>query len=182
MANPMGRRRQTRLDLPPRMHFKAGTYYYVTTTKPRKWISLGKDIHDARSKWATIEAGASSADSFVALLDEWLSSEAHSELAPNTQKQYKSVARQLRITFKDFSVQQIQPKHIAMWQDSHPSKVNANTGKSIISNVMTVAVRRGMINRNPASEVEALNIKRRKRYITDEEFLALRKIVWEPGK
>ncbi len=61
-----------------------------------------------------------------------------------------------------------------MWQDCHPSKVNANTGKSIITTVLNIAVRRGMINRNPAKEVENLTIKRRKRYITDDEFLKIR--------
>jgi len=57
MTSTMGRRRQSNLDLPPRMHLKSGTYYYVTTDKPRKWISLGKDLNEARRKWADIEAG-----------------------------------------------------------------------------------------------------------------------------
>lgn len=174
MISTMGRRRQFNLDLPPRMHLKSGTYYYVTTDKPRKWISLGKDLNEARRKWADIEAGPVSSDAFNALLDEWMTSEAFIDLAPNTQKQYRSVARQLRTTFEGFSVQKIEPKHVAMWQDCHPSKVNANTGKSIITTVLNIAVRRGLINRNPAKEVENLTIKRRKRYITDEEFLKIR--------
>lgn len=174
MAKIMGRRRQSKFDLPPRMHEKSGTYYYVTTTKPRKWTSLGKDLNEARRKWAEIEAGPAAGNSFNALLDEWIASEAFSDLSANTQKQYRSVARQLRTTFDGFSVEQIEPKHIALWQDSHPSKVNANTGKSILTNVLNIAVRRGMINRNPAKEVENLTIKRRKRYITDEEFLKIR--------
>lgn len=174
MTSTMGRRRQSNLDLPPRMHLKSGTYYYVTTDKPRKWISLGKDLNEARRKWADIEAGPVASDVFNALLDEWLASEAFIDLAPNTQKQYRSVARQLRTTFEGFAVQQIEPKHVAMWQDFHPSKVNANTGKSIITTVLNIAVRRGMINRNPAKEVENLTIKRRKRYITDDEFLKIR--------
>jgi integrase len=156
------------------MHLKSGTYYYVTTTKPRKWISLGKDLNEARAKWASLEAGPVCADTLSVLIDEWMTGEAFSELSPNTQKQYKSVSRQLKTTFDGFTVQQIEPKHIAMWQDSHPSKVNANTGKSILTNVLNVAVRRGMINRNPAKEVENLTIKRRGRYITDEEFLRIR--------
>ena len=35
-------------------------------------------------------------------------------------------------------------------------------------------VRRGLIDRNPAGEVENLTIQRRKRYLTDEEFIAIR--------
>ena len=62
MTSTMGRRRQSNLDLPPRMHLKSGTYYYVTTDKPRKWISLGKDLNDARRKWADIEEAFSRDD------------------------------------------------------------------------------------------------------------------------
>ena len=51
----MGRRRQTNLDLPPRMQVKAGTYYYVTSGQPRKWINLGRDKAAARRKWAELE-------------------------------------------------------------------------------------------------------------------------------
>lgn len=170
----MGRRRQSNLDLPPRMHLKSGTYYYVTTDKPRKWISLGKDLNDARKKWAEIEAGPISRDSFNVLLDQWLLSEAFLNLAANTQKAYKSISKQLKITFEEFSVQQIEPHHIAAWQDAHHSKVVANTGKSILTNVLNVAVRRGLINRNPAKEVENLSVKRRSRYITHEEYLKIR--------
>ncbi|WP_408646992.1 hypothetical protein [Trinickia dabaoshanensis] len=37
----MGRRRQTNLDLPPRMHLKGGRYYHVGTSLPRQWTPLG---------------------------------------------------------------------------------------------------------------------------------------------
>jgi len=50
----------------------------------------------------------------------------------------------------------------------------ANTGKSILSNVLAIAVRRGLIERNPAREVDNLTVKRRTRYLTDEEYLAIR--------
>lgn len=174
MADHMGRKRQSNFGLPPRMHLKSGTYYYVANTVPRKWVSLGKDRIEANRKWAELEAGPVASDLFVTLIDEWLESEAFTELAPNTRKQYKSVAKQIKSVFADFSVKQIEPHHIAAWQDGHNSKVNANTGKSIITNVLNVAVRRGMIKWNPAKEVENITIKRRKRYITHEEYIAIR--------
>lgn len=175
MKSTMGRRRQNNLDLPPRMHLKSGTFYYVTTDLPRKWISLGRDINEARKKWADIEAGDQTSVSLEYMLDEWMAGEAFEKLAPNTKKQYKSVIKQLKAAFSDFeSVADIRPHHVAQWQDDHHSKVNANTGKSILSNVFKVAIRKGLIDRNPATEVDNLTIERRKRYITDEEYLAIR--------
>lgn len=170
----MGRRRQTLLNLPPRMHLKSGTYYYVTTTKPRKWISLGKDIDEARRKWADIEAGPSNKNTLACLIDEWMESPSFAELAFNTRKVYKSASKQLKAVFAEFSVSDIKPHHVAKWQDDHGSKVMANTGKSILTTVLNIAIRRGMIERNPAKEVENITVKRRKRYITDEEFIAIR--------
>ena len=174
MTNTMGRRRRSNLDLPPRMHLKAETYYYVTTDKPRKWIRLSKDLDEARRLWADLEAGPESKNTLAALIDEWMAGEAFEALSFNTRKVYKSAAKQLKAVFAEFSVTDIKPHHVAQWQDGHTSKVMANTGKSILTTVLNIAIRRGMIERNPAKEVENITVQRRKRYITDEEYIAIR--------
>lgn len=175
MKSTMGRRRQSNLDLPPRMHQKSGTFYHVSTTNPRKWTNLGKDLNDARRQWADLESDDNTEVTLAALLDDWMRSDAFTKLSDNTKKQYKSVAKQLRATFQGFaSVAEIKPHHVAGWQDGHPSKVNANTGKSILTTILNLAIRRGIIDRNPAKEVENLTVARRKRYITDEEYLSIR--------
>jgi len=175
MPPTMGRRRQTNTTLPPRMHEKSGTYYYVTSTIPRKWIKLGKDLAAAKKKWAEYECGEQTGVSLSDLIEEWAGSDVFKELSENTQRQYNSVIKQLKAVFAEFStVSDIKPHHIAAWQDSHKSRVNANTGKSILSTVLRIAVRRGLIDRNPAGEVENLTVQRRKRYLTDEEFIAIR--------
>lgn len=174
MKSPMGRRRQSLLNLPPRMHLKSGTYYYVTTTLPRKWTSLGKDLDTARRKWADIEAGVTGEHTLSAYIDQWMDTQAYNDLSPNTQKMYRSVSKQLRSVFEGFNVQDIKPHHVAAWQDNHPSKVSANTGKSIIKSVLALAIRHGVIDRNPTTEISAVKTSRRKRYITDEEYIAIR--------
>lgn len=174
MPRTMGRRRTSNLDLPPRMHLKSGTFYYVTTTLPRKWISLGKDFNEARKKWAQHEAGTDVSDRLSTLLDQWVDGEAFGELSANTQKMYRSVIRQLKIAFDDMTVSEIKPKHVAQWLDEHGSKVMANTGKSVLTTVLSLAVRRGLIEHNPARDVDNIPVKRRKRYITDTEYLSIR--------
>ena len=157
------------------MHLKSGTFYYVTTTLPRKWISLGKDIVAARRKWAELERGDSCSASLSSLIDEWIETEAYTALSLNTRRVYKSAIKQLKAVFEEFpTVADIKPHHVAAWLDAHDSKVMANTGKSILSNVLAIAVRRGLIERNPAREVDNLTVKRRTRYLTDEEYLAIR--------
>lgn len=174
MKSSMGRRRQSLLNLPPRMHLKSGTYYYVTTTLPRKWKSLGKDLDTARRKWADIEAGVTGEHTLSSYIDRWMETRDYLALSQNTQKQYRSVAKQLRDVFSGFNVQDIRPHHIAAWQDNHHSPVNANTGKSIIKSVLALAIRHGAIDRNPTSEVKAVKTERRTRYITDKEYIAIR--------
>lgn len=175
MPPTMGRRRQSNLDLPPRMHVKSGTFYYVSTTLPRIWTSLGKDRGEALRRWAEIESKDNNSVTLAFLIDEWMHSDSFAKLADNTRKQYNSVAKQLKDCFAEFqSVADIKPQHVAQWQDDHKSKVNANTGKSILTTVLNIAIRRGIIDRNPAKEVENLTVARRKRYITDEEFISIR--------
>lgn len=175
MSN-MGRRRTSNLDLPPRMHLRSGTYYHVTTTTEKRiWTNLGKEKSSALRKWAEIEAGDNCENSLASLIDEWVETEAFTSLSENTRKMYRSVIKQLKESFADIpSVVDIRPQHIAMWQDSHRSKVMANIGKSVLTTILNIAVRRGLIERNPAKEIENISVKRRKRYITDDEYLAIR--------
>lgn len=177
MATTMGRRRQSNHDLPPRMHIKSETYYFVTTTIPRKWIKLGKDKAEALRQWAEIMARetADTSASLASLIDGWMETDDYKWLSYNTQKIYRSVIKQLKATFEGFvTVADIRPHHVAAWQDGHHSKVMANTGKSILTTVLNLAIRRGIIDRNPAKEVENITVQRRKRYITDDEYRAIR--------
>lgn len=170
----MGRRRQTHLDLPPRMHLKDGCYYYVTSTLPRKWIKLHKELPKARILWAQLENGESgSSDLFVARLDQYLVSPKFLGLAEKTRKQYECVAIKLRAFFKGARLGVITPAHIAMWMDNYPSQIQANTGKSIISEVFKIAVRHGVVKCNPCMEISYHPIKGRDRLISDQEYRAI---------
>lgn len=170
----MGRRRQTRLDLPPRMHLKGGTYYYVTSTIPRKWIKLHSDIAKARMLWAQVENGTASAgNGFSDVMDAWMLTDGYTKLSPSTKHTYNTMIRQLRETF-DCPIETIRPVHIAQMLDAHPSKAQANIGRVIMSNVFDYAVRRGIVEFNPAREIKKHTIEGRTRHLTDDEFFAIR--------
>lgn len=174
MISPMGRKRQANFSLPPRMHLKSGTYYYVTNDKPRKWISLGKELGKAKVEWARLESATTSADSISVLIDDWLSTDDFAARPASTKKVYVSVSKQLKAVFGDTTVQDITPGLIAQWMDNHASKTQANMGKSVLSSVMKIAVRHGKINYNPCQEISIHRIEGRKRYITDDEYLRIR--------
>ena len=167
----MGRRRQSNLTLPPRMHFKGGCYYYVTSIIPRKWIKLHPELSKARILWAQLENGeARCSNLFSARLDEYLVSQKFLKLADNTRRQYESVSVKLREFFKGATLGVITPAHIAQWLDNYPSPIQANTGKAVISNVFQIAVRHGVVNRNPCKEIAYNSISGRDRLISDDEY------------
>lgn len=171
----MGRRRQTNLDLPPRMQFKHGAYYYVTSTPPRKWIKLHADKAKARVLWAEMEnQGIDTSPTVAEMIDRWLAGPAAKDRAASTMRAYEGVAKQLREFFDGGRINEITPAHIAQWLDNHHSKAMANMGKAVLNNVFNAAVRQGLVNLNPCREVKDLSTKARDRYITDAEFMAIR--------
>lgn len=170
----MGRKRQGNFDLPPRMHFKDGSYYHVSSMRPRKWTKLHKELPKARILWATIENGeGNSSTLFNTRLDEYLVSKKFLALADTTRAQYEGLAIKLKEFFRGATVEAITPAHIALWMDNYPSEIQANTGKSIISNVFRIAVRHGLVNHNPCLEIQKHHIEGRDRYITDQEYRAI---------
>jgi len=170
----VGRKRQSDHSLPPRMHFKDGSYYHVASTKPRKWTKLHRELSKARILWAQIENGETGdSGMFNTRLDEYLVSKKFLALSDKTRQQYENLAIKIREFFKGATISAITPAHIALWMDNYPSEVQANTGKSIISNVFKVAVRQGVVNRNPCTEIPYHNIEGRDRYITDNEYRSI---------
>ena len=171
----MGRRRQSNFALPPKMHLKSGCYYYVTSGKPRKWIRLHEDLAKARVLWAQLEGGGGTVSNlFTVHLDEYLASEKFAKLAKATRRQYENVAIRLREVFKGATLGVITPSHVALWLDKHPSAIQANTGKAIMSNVFDIAVRYGVVDRNPCREISYLRVKSRDRVVTPAEYESMR--------
>ena len=156
------------------MHLKDGIYYHVASTKKRTWTKLHTDLAKARILWAQIENGSGgSGNTFAAALDGYLVSTKFNELAEKTRRQYEHVAGELRAFFENATLNIITPVHVAMWMDNHRSKIQANTGKAIISNIFETAVRHGMANGNPAKLIKYHRITGRDRLITDPEYRAI---------
>jgi integrase len=168
----MGRNRTKDFSLPPRMYRKGNAFYYVTPD--RKWIPLGTDLPMAKVKWANLE-GSSPSGTFTALADKYLS-ECLSTLAVNTQKNYTYHSKPLVQAFGKMRLDQIKPHHVAGYLDAHDSKAAANIQIGIMSTMLERAMRWGWIDKNVCKGVRRNAMKKRDRYITDDEFIAIRSV------
>lgn len=179
----MGRRRKSNFNLPPRMYLKHGAYYYVS--RENKWTRLSEDKALAFAKWAEIEGEtprASGSDrpikgSMAALIEKYMI-----EIAPKKAKATYTgnlmEAKNLNEVFGNMLVLEVRPTHIAKYLDIRGVKapIRANREISLLSHIFSYAMRWGEIDRNPCLGVAKHPEKGRDRYITDQEFEAVKKI------
>lgn len=179
----MGRRRKSNFSLPPRLYLKHGAYYYVS--RENKWTRLSDDKAIAFAKWAEIEgetpreAGSEKpiTGSMAALIDKYMI-----EIAPKKAKATYTgnlmEAKNLREVFGKMLVLEVRPTHIAKYLDIRGLKapIRANREISLLSHIFSYAMRWGLIDRNPCLGVAKHTEKGRDRYISDQEFEAVKKL------
>src|SRR5690348_11990409 len=107
----MGRRKSVWLDAPPRMtrrpRKKGGfNYYYQAGGKK---IPLGSNLIAAKAEWARLEGGTA-AWTFPRVASKYR--ELFPGLRPSTQAHYEHALRNLEVTFRKFTLDQIKPHHV----------------------------------------------------------------------
>lgn len=182
----MGRRRKNNFNLPPRMYFKHGAYYYVS--RENKWIRLSEDKAIAFSKWAEIEGETPKVDgkekpiagSMGALIEKYMI-----EVAPKKAKSTYTgnliEAKNLKDVFGKTLVLEVRPMHIAKYLDIRGIKapIRANREISLLSHIFSYAMRWGQTDRNPCLGVAKHPEKGRDRYIRDQEFEGVKNLAGE---
>jgi integrase len=169
---PLGRKRTTRnLDLPPHMAMKGERYYYVCNGKPRVWIPLGTDRAKALRLWAEHEAGPQVGLSVGDLVQRYI--DRSDELTPGSRKQYQSFQRALAEAFP-IPASQLSAQHVALWRDL-PSQRNRKTYVNgclaVLRAACTLGAEQGL---SSPLAVRGWTLKARDRYLTDEEYIAIR--------
>ena len=182
----MGRRRKSNFNLPPRLYFKHGAYYYVS--RENKWTRLSEDKAIAFSKWAEIEGETPRESgsekplrgSVGELIEKYMV-----EIAPKKAKATYTgnlmEAKNLAAVFGKMLVLEVRPMHIAQYLDVRgvSAPIRANREIALLSHMFSYAMRWGQIDRNPCIGVAKHPEKGRDRYITDQEFQAVKKIASE---
>lgn len=164
------RPRKHNRNLPARMYLRHGRYYYVADGK---WKPLSRDYAEALQQYS--RHTSSQGDSMPALIDRFMIEVATTKSA-KTHKEYKRLGEKLKNIFTEFTPRQVKPHHVAKIID-HQAKTaptQANRMRSLLSVVFAHAVRWGLTDANPCREVKGISVKKRDRYITDEEFQAVK--------
>jgi len=164
------RPRKNNRNLPARMYLKHGRYWYV---ERGKWHKLSTDYAEALSQYA--QRTSATGDTMPDLIDRFLL-EIAPRKSPRTEKEYRRLGDLLKETFAEFSPHQVKPHHVAKVIDheakAHP--VQANRMRQLLSVIFSHAVRWGVVDSNPCRDVKGISVRKRDRYITDDEFDAVK--------
>jgi integrase len=150
-------------------------YYYVCSTRPRRWIPLGSDLVVAKREWARLEAGPKNPPLQVEeLLHRYIDKRAN-DLAPNTIRQYRSYANHLGHEFP-VPAAELVAHHVALWRDLHHQRARpayVNGCLALLAGAYRMAGEWGICTHNPGL-VSDLQVAPRDRRITDAEFRKIR--------
>lgn len=161
------RPRKNKTNLPPCMYFKHGRHWYV---KRGKWQKLSRDYGEAMSQYARLtKPGGGIAPLIRRTLDE------KDNIKPNTRKQYELAAERIIEAFQNFEPDQVKPHHVRALMDAYrKTPVMANRLRTVLKMAYDNAMAWGMSEMNPATVVKPFPEKGRNRYITDDEYTAIR--------
>lgn len=152
------------------MHQKHGAYYLV---RENRWKHLGRNLHDALVEYARLTAGPDKA-AFADLVSRTLA-DLKLTVAESTFRNYQLCSHQVLKSFANFTPQQVKPYHVARFLDSRKAKPGmANVLHTFLRNMFHRAVRWGIVESDPTRDIERFTISKRDRYITDEEFRAIK--------
>jgi integrase len=174
----MGRKRQANFDDPPRLHRKGRVWYHVSGTLPRVWTRLCDDRAEALRLWAQLEAVKEddSTKLFSVVVKRYIR-EVYPLKAVRTRKDNdKELVHLLRV-FGQMPIDAILPMHIRKYMDlrGEVAKVRANREKALFSHIYNKAREWGYTSlQNPCQGVKGFKETGRSRYVTDEEFEAVK--------
>jgi len=165
----MGRRRKKNKHLPPRVYERRGKLYYVHPVT-QEWMPLA----DGLRTWAKIVEASEPPLTLTALWARY-DLEALTKKAPKTQRNRRQEWSMLEPTFGHVRPEDVEPHHVwRYWRDRGETE-GAKHEIRCLSALMTYARQSGAIKHpNPCFGLQLPSGGPRERYITDEEFAAVR--------
>jgi integrase len=165
----MGRPRKHDRHLPPRVYERRGKLWYVHP-ETEKWIHLEEGL----ISWAKLVESSEPADTMVILWAKY-QVEVLCKLKPKTQRNRRQEWKRLETVFGPVHPSDIEPHHVwTYWRDRGETE-QAKHEVRCLSALLTYARQVGAIKHpNPCFGLRMKGNKPRSRYVTDEEFLAVR--------
>jgi integrase len=159
-----------------RVYVKAGSYYFVDLA--HKWHKLCR-IDEGEPAMLRALARVKDRDAYspetMPGLIEAFRRERLPQYAEITQRDYELMLVKIAAALRDIPVAMVEPCHVmdlrVQWADKPRS---ANKYQALLSVLMSFAIEKRLRAMNPCRDVAKLKTKRRRRYITDAEMLAIR--------
>lgn len=165
----MGRKRKDRRDLPERVYFKHGAYWFVDRAK--KWHRLDADYYQALVRYAALNATNSSIGTVSGLMDTFVEQELPHR-ALRTQKNYLLDMKRLRAVFGAMRPEDVTKRDICAYMGMRPP-VAANREKALLARVFAFACEKHLVEHNPVVGIRANVEKSRDRLVEWGEFWAV---------
>lgn len=160
----------------PNLHRKGHAYYYVTGTKPRKWIPLGSDLPLALKRYERLRGQKpGTVGTIGALIDEWMLSPPR-KLSEGTRKVYATYATHIKRVFGNAHPDEVKREAVLSYLDQC-RRTTAQHEIMLLRAVMERAVRRGLAESNPCVQAKpegGIVRPKRDRLITDDELARIR--------
>jgi integrase len=166
----VGKTRTTNKHLPRRMYAKHGGYWFVD--KNNKWHKLGPDYGDALKQYAAFHETIGT-ETIGALITSY-EIDVLAKQAPDTIIARRKEFKKIRPVFGDMAPKDLEAHHAWKYFQKRGGNRSARKEVSALSAVMSWARREGVVKENPILHVGFPTSKPRDRYVTDEEFLAVR--------
>lgn len=172
----MARRRSKNKHLPQRMYLKHGAYYFVEAGTER-WIPLGREYAKAMGKYGEI----TDIDRPCVTMNDVIARyriEVLPKKAATTQKGEAPQLIRLANWCGHVRPDEITTQQIYRYMDQRARKAPAAAKHEItlLHHIYVKAIRWGAASQNPVAGVEKPKSKPRDRYVTDQEFYAVRRL------
>lgn len=176
----MGRKRISNRELPERVYYKHGAYYYVPLEAIHgfpKWIRLGTTKSEMYSFLADLQIRPTGGVTVEKLWKDF-SDDHLPSLSPATQTGYQKNARQFLKVFGHMHPDEIKTSDIARYLlvRGKKAKTCANNEVRCLSSLYKYAVSLGFAESNPCRGAPTHKISPRDRYIDDFELSAFRSV------
>ena len=153
------------------MYLSHGAYYYVD--RPGTWHRLGRDYSEALRRYAKlIEPATARIDALIARYELEVLPQRASVTARGRKQEFKNI----RKVFGAMPPQDLRGSHAWQYFQERGRTSGARHELRALSAVMGWAVKWGVVDRNPLTNLQLPGTKPRKRYVTDAEYSAVRAI------
>lgn len=176
--SPRKRNRENK-GLPARWRFRAGKYRYQVPKglehlwDGKKEFTLGKTLPEAHRVWASRVDSANRVTTMGDLLERY-EREVVPQKKKSTQRGQPAILTTLRGVFGGMRPHDIKPHHAYSYFDKRSAKTAAKREIEVLRHALSMAVRWGVIDKNPLlKELELELPKSKQEYVTDEQILAV---------